>query len=197
MSTPHRPRIAELRDEARDCRACPLWKPATQTVFGEGPDNARTVFIGEQPGDAEDLGGHPFIGPAGRLFDRALAELRISRKRVYVTNVVKHFKFEVRGKLRLHKRANAAEQAACRRWLDAELATLAPRRVVCLGAMAAHSMLGRGFGLMRERGRWIAREDGLRVLATVHPSYVLRQRDGHARDAAYADFVRDLARLKD
>jgi DNA polymerase len=197
MSVPREPRIAELRDDARACRACPLWKPATQTVFGEGPDNARVMFIGEQPGDAEDLSGHPFVGPAGKLFDRALTELRIARKRVYVTNVVKHFKFEVRGKLRLHKRANAAEQAACRRWLDAELAALAPRRVVCLGAMAAQALLGRKFGLMRERGKWIEREDGLRVLATVHPSFVLRQRGSEARDAAYAGFVDDLAKLKD
>jgi DNA polymerase len=188
--------IAELRREARDCRACPLWAPATQTVFGEGPDNARIVVIGEQPGDKEDLSGHPFVGPAGQLFDRALAELGIARERLYVTNTVKHFKFEPRGKRRLHKRANAAEQAACRIWLEAELLHLKPRRIVCLGAMAAQAILGRTFRLMRQRGEWIELESGARAMATVHPSYLLRLREEGERERAYAQFLRDLSLLR-
>jgi DNA polymerase len=187
--------IAQLRREARDCRACPLWKPATQTVFGEGPDDARIVVIGESPGDQEDLAGHPFVGPAGHLLDRALAEAGIDRGRLYVTNAVKHFKFEQRGKLRLHKRANAAEQAACRIWLDAELLHLRPRRIVCLGAMAARAVFGRAFRLMRQRGTWIDLGDGTRGLATVHPSYLLRLRGDDERDRGFADFVCDLAKL--
>jgi uracil-DNA glycosylase family protein len=188
--------LAALRREARDCRACPLWAPATQTVFGEGPESARILVIGEQPGDQEDLSGHPFVGPSGQLFDRALEELGIDRRRLYVTNVVKHFKFEQRGKRRLHKRANAAEQAACRPWLDAEIARVDPAVIVCLGAMAAQAILGRGFGLMRERGRWVEQAGGRRVLATVHPSFLLRQRGDEERHRAYAEFVRDLSLLR-
>jgi uracil-DNA glycosylase len=188
--------IAGLRRKARGCRACPLWKPATQTVFGEGPDDAHTVVIGEQPGDQEDLSGHPFVGPAGRLLDRALDEAGVDRTTLYVTNAVKHFKFEPRGKARLHKRANAAEQAACRIWLDAELGRIRPRRIVCLGAMAAQAIFGRGFRLLRERGEWIGLEDGTRALATVHPSWLLRLRGDSARAAGWRAFVTDLAKLR-
>jgi DNA polymerase len=189
--------IAGLRREARQCRACPLWKPATQTVFGEGPEDARVVVIGEQPGDQEDLAGKPFVGPAGKLFDRALADAGLDRDDLYVTNTVKHFKFEQRGKRRLHKSANAAEQAACRGWLDAELARIRPRRILCLGAMAAQAIFGRGFRLMHQRGEWIDLDDGRQAIATVHPSYLLRLRGDDERADAYAQFVRDLRRLRD
>jgi DNA polymerase len=188
--------IEALRRAAKRCRACPLWKPATQTVFGAGPDDASIMLIGEQAGDREDLEGEPFVGPAGRLLDQALGEIGIDRETLYVTNVIKHFKFELRGKRRLHKRANAAEIEACLRWLDGEIAGVAPRYVVCLGAMASRVMLGAGFKLMRERGDWRRLEDGRWCLATVHPSAVLRSRIAGDYDAAYAGFVADLAKLK-
>lgn len=188
--------IEALRRAAKRCRACPLWEPATQTVFGEGPDDASIVLIGEQAGDREDLEGHPFVGPAGRLLDQALEEVGIDRATLYVTNVIKHFKFELRGKRRLHKRANAAEIEACLRWLDGELAGIAPRYVVCLGAMASRVMLGAKFKLMRERGEWRRLEDGRWCLATVHPSAVLRSRIAGDYDAVYAGFLADLERLR-
>lgn len=188
--------LAAMREAAMGCKRCPLWKPATQTVFGEGPDDARVLVIGEQPGDAEDLSGHPFVGPAGKLFDRALAELGLDRTRFYVTNAVKHFKYEVRGKVRLHRSPNGSERAACRIWLERELAAVKPDVIVCLGAIAARSVLGSKFRLMAERGRWQALADGTRVLATVHPSFVLRQRGDEERHAAYAQFVADLSLLK-
>jgi uracil-DNA glycosylase len=186
-----------LRDAAAACKRCDLWKPATQTVFGAGPDNARILVVGEQPGDAEDLAGLPFVGPAGKLFDRALEELGIDRGRMYVTNAVKHFKFERRGKVRLHRSPNPGEQRACRLWLEGELARIRPDIVVCLGAIAARNILGTKFGLMKQRGTWQALPDGTRALATVHPSWVLRQRDAESRDAAYRGFVADLALLLD
>jgi uracil-DNA glycosylase len=189
--------IAALRARARDCRACPLWQDATQVVFGEGPADARVVLIGEQPGDREDLEGRPFMGPAGELLDRALADAGVDRAALYLTNTVKHFKFEPRGKVRLHKRANAAEQAACRTWLDAELDALAPRAIACLGAMAAEAVFGRGFSLLEERGRWFDVRAGLRAFATTHPAYVLRLQDAAEREAAYAQLVADLALLRD
>jgi len=188
--------VDALRRAARRCRACPLWKPATQTVFGAGPDDASIMLIGEQAGDREDIEGLPFVGPAGRLLDQALDEIGVDRAALYVTNVIKHFKFELRGKRRLHKRANAAEIDACLRWLDGELAAIEPRYVVCLGAMASRVMLGSGFKLMRERGHWRRLEDGRWCLATVHPSAVLRSRIAGDYDAAYAGFVADLAKLK-
>lgn len=188
-------RCAWLRVAALGCRLCPLWKSATRTVFGEGPEHARIMVIGEQPGDQEDLSGRPFVGPAGKLFDRALAEVGIDRRRLYVTNAVRHFKFERRGKVRLHKRPEQGEQKACRTWLMAEFDRLRPEVVVCLGAIAAKSILGSKFALMRQRGEWQMLADGTRVLATVHPSWVLRQRDSGAREAAYRSFVADLARL--
>jgi uracil-DNA glycosylase family protein len=188
--------VEALRRAAKRCHACPLWKPATQTVFGEGPDDASIMLIGEQAGDREDLEGLPFVGPAGRLLDQALGEVGVDREALYVTNVIKHFKFELRGKRRLHKRANAAEIDACLRWLDGELAGVAPRYVVCLGAMASRVMLGSGFKLMQERGSWRKLEDGRWCLATVHPSAVLRSRIAGDYDAVYASFVADLAKLK-
>lgn len=192
---PDHPTLAQLRDAASGCRACPLWKPATQTVFGEGPARARVMIVGEAPGNAEDLAGHPFVGPAGQLLDRALAEAGVDRRRVYVTNVVKHFKYRLRGKRRLHARANAAEQAACRFWLDAELARLRPARIVCLGAMAAQAIFGRAFRLLADRGTWRELANGARGFATVHPSYLLRLREAGEREVAYRAFVRDLALL--
>jgi uracil-DNA glycosylase len=187
--------IGELRAMAKDCRRCDLWKPATQTVFGEGPVHAEVMLIGEQPGDQEDLAGKPFVGPAGRLLDRALEAAGLSRERLYVTNTVKHFKFEPRGKVRLHKRADAAEQRACRPWLDAEIARIRPRLIVCLGSMAASALLGSGFALLKQRGTWHEREDGSRVMATVHPSYLLRLPDAAAREQGFVDFVADLRRV--
>jgi DNA polymerase len=188
--------LEELRSLARDCRRCELWKPATQTVFGEGPDRAQVMLIGEQPGDQEDLAGKPFVGPAGRLLDRALEAAGLSRASMYVTNTVKHFKFEPRGKVRLHKRADAAEQRACRPWLDAEISRIQPRLIVCLGSMAASAMLGSSFQLLKQRGTWHERDDGSRVMATVHPSYLLRLPDADAREQGFADFVADLRRVE-
>jgi uracil-DNA glycosylase family protein len=186
-----------LRDAAVGCKRCDLWKPATQTVFGAGPDNARVLIVGEQPGDAEDIAGLPFVGPAGRMLDRALEELGLDRRRMYVTNAVKHFKFERRGKVRLHRSPNPGEQRACRLWLEGELARIKPDVVVCLGAIAARNVLGTKFGLMKQRGTWQALPDGSRAFATVHPSWILRQRDSESREAAYRGFVADLALLLD
>ena len=181
-----------------DCKRCPLWKPATQTVFGEGPANARVLVVGEQPGDQEDLSGHPFVGPSGKLFDKALEELGIDRDGMYVTNAVKHFKFERRGKVRLHKSPNASEQRACRLWLEGELERVAPEVVVCLGAIASRNVFGPAFRVTKQRGTWQRLANGTRAFATVHPSAVLRARGGdEARHAAYRDFVADLALLLD
>jgi DNA polymerase len=184
--------IEALRDAARDCRACPLWQPATQTVFGEGPSSASIVLVGEQPGDREDLVGRPFVGPAGQLLDDALVDAGLSRDTLYVTNAVKHFRFEQRGKMRLHKNPDRMHIDACSMWLSRELSLLRPRIVVCLGANAASIVLGRDFRLMRERGTWRAIADDTRAIATVHPSWILRQRGGVERDAAYGGFVADL-----
>lgn len=173
-----------------------MWKPATQTVFGDGPGDARIMLIGEQAGDREDIEGLPFVGPAGRLLDQALERAGIDRERLYVTNVIKHFKFELRGKRRLHKRANAAEVDACLRWLDGELETIAPRYIVCLGALATRVMFGRDFRLTEERGRWHRLEADRWCLATAHPSAVLRARIGGGYDAAYDALVADLAKLR-
>ena len=187
--------LGEVRREAAACRACPLWQPATQTVFGEGPVDARAMLLGEQPGDQEDIAGRPFVGPAGRLLDRALTAAGIARDSLYITNTVKHFKFAPRGKRRLHAHANAAEQAACRMWLDAELARVQPRLIVCLGAMAAQAILGRDFRLLEQRGQWFELADGGRAMATVHPSYLLRL-PADEKDAAFDAFAADLARLR-
>jgi DNA polymerase len=165
-------------------------------VFGEGPENARLVVIGEQAGDREDIEGHPFVGPAGHLLDEALGLAGVDRDALYVTNVIKHFKFELRGKRRLHKRANAGEIAACVGWLHAEIETIDPTHLVCLGAMASRVMFGTKFGLMRERGEWRRIADGRWCLATVHPSAVLRARISGSYDEAFRDFVADLRKLK-
>jgi len=186
--------LATLRRKARDCHAWPLWKRATQTVFGAGPDDARIMLIGEQPGLQEDVQGLPFVGPAGHLLDRALDEARLDRTTLYLTNTVKHFKYELRGKARLHKRANAAEQAACRMWLAAELARLQPRIVVALGAMAAQTLFGSTFSITRERGHWHRLGPGTDGLATWHPSAVLRTPE-EQREKVYRQLVHDLSAI--
>ena len=189
---PDRPTFKTIRTAARDCRACDLWKTATQTVFGEGPVRARLMLVGEQPGDQEDLEGHPFVGPAGRLLDKALAEAGIARDDVYVTNVVKHFKWEPRGKRRIHKKPRASEIAACRPWLDTEIALVRPRALVCLGATAAQALLGRSFKVTAHRGAFIESPLAPIVLATVHPSSLLRAPDPDSRRRETQRFVDDL-----
>jgi uracil-DNA glycosylase len=185
--------LAKLRKIAAGCTACELYKRGTQTVFGEGGARARVVFVGEQPGNEEDLAGRPFVGPAGKLLDRALAEAGVDRAAVYVTNVVKHFKWEPRGKRRIHAKPSPREIGACRPWLDAELAALEPEVVVCLGATAAQALLGRQFRVSTERGRWIKSPLAPHVMATVHPSAILRAPDDETRHAEYERFVHDLA----
>jgi DNA polymerase len=181
-----------VREAAKSCRACHLYEHATQTVFGEGPARAKVMMVGEQPGDAEDLAGHPFVGPAGKLLDRALAEAGLDRRRVYLTNVVKHFKFEPRGKRRIHAKPNSAEIAACRPWLDTEIALVKPRVLVCLGATAAQALLGRSFKVSAQRGTFVSSPLAPRVTATVHPSSILRAPDDTSRRAEMQRFVRDL-----
>jgi uracil-DNA glycosylase len=181
-----------LREAAQSCRGCDLWRNATQAVIGEGPDSAEAMFVGEQPGDQEDVEGLPFVGPAGRMFDKALAEVGIDRSRVYVTNAVKHFKWEPRGKRRLHQKPNGTETAACRPWLDAELELVHPRVLVCLGATAAQALLGRQFRVTKQRGVPVDSPLAEVVLATIHPSAILRAQD---RDAEYAGFVDDLRKV--
>jgi uracil-DNA glycosylase len=184
--------VDTLRREAASCRACPLWENATQTVFGEGPADARLMFVGEQPGDREDRVGRPFVGPAGMVFDQALEEAGIDRKQTYVTGAVKHFKFEPRGKFRLHKKPNAGEIEACQRWLFAEITIVQPELVVALGATAARSLVGRPVAIGANRGKVFDLRDGLRIFVTAHPSSLLRAPDESARRAAYARFVDDL-----
>jgi uracil-DNA glycosylase family protein len=189
---PNTSRLTALEKAARSCTACPLYKRATQTVFGEGSKNARLMLLGEQPGDQEDLAGKPFVGPAGRLLDRALEEAGIKRDEVYVTNAVKHFKWEPRGKRRIHKKPNSREIAACRPWLEAELRLVRPRLLVCLGATAAQSLFGPSFRVTRDRGKVLESELARKVVATVHPSSLLRQPDDESRVREYARFVADL-----
>jgi DNA polymerase len=189
---PENPTLPSVRDVARDCKACDLYKKGTQTVFGEGPSKADIMLVGEQPGDAEDLAGHPFVGPAGRLLDRALEEAGIDRSRVYVTNVVKHFKWEPRGKRRIHAKPNAAEIGACRPWLDTEIALVKPRILVCLGATAAQALLGRSFRVTAQRGQFVPSALAPLVTATVHPSSILRAPDDEARREEMKAFVDDL-----
>jgi uracil-DNA glycosylase len=191
---PERPTLKNLREAAAGCKACPLWEGATQTVFGEGTEHADVVFVGEQPGDREDLEGRPFVGPAGQLFDRALEETKIDRSQVYVTNVVKHFKWKPQGKRRIHQKPNWREIAACRPWLDAEVAVLKPRVLVCLGATAAQALLGRDFRVSRQRGELVSSSLAPNAIATVHPSSILRAEN---RDAEFAEFVRDLEKVAD
>jgi len=185
--------MASLRKEAATCRRCDLWRNATRTVFGAGPAKAKLVLVGEQPGDQEDLAGQPFVGPAGRLLDVLLQEAGVDRKAAYVTNAVKHFKFEPRGKRRLHSKPNAGEVRACRWWLDRELGTIKPKMTVALGATAARSLLGKAMPIMKMRGQVVDRDDGLPVFLTVHPSFLLRLRD---RDQAQAERARFLADMK-
>jgi uracil-DNA glycosylase len=184
--------LKALRQAATDCTRCDLYKHATQTVFGEGSPSAEIVFVGEQPGDQEDLAGKPFVGPAGQLLDKALEEAGIDRKLAYVTNVVKHFKWQPRGKRRIHQKPNAAEIAACRYWLDAELSLLQPKVLVCLGATAAQALLGRQFRVSKDRGVPVESDLAPVVMATVHPSSILRSDD---REAEMALFVEDLRRV--
>ena len=188
--------LDELAREAASCKACPLCKDATQTVFGEGSRNADVMFVGEQPGDREDREGRPFVGPAGLLLDRALVEAGWDRKRVYVTNAVKHFKFERRGKRRLHRRPNASEIKICRRWLFEEIQAVGPRLIVALGATAAHGLTGRTIPVQSNRGSLLNIDNGLRVLITIHPSALLRLRDEEEKRSGYASFVNDLRSIE-
>jgi len=184
--------LAALREEAASCRACPLWKDATQTVFGEGPQDAQIMLVGEQPGDKEDLAGKPFVGPAGLMLDRALEEAGVNRKKVYITNAVKHFKFVPRGKIRLHQKPNTPEIRACRQWYEQELAAIRPELVVAMGATAAQSVFGKITPINKNRGRLIDLDAGPKVLVTVHPSYLLRLPDEDAKAREYERFVDDL-----
>lgn len=192
---PPRPTISKLQQAARGCQACPLWKTGTQTVFGEGSRHAKVVFVGEQPGNDEDLAGKPFVDPAGKLLDKALVEAGINRDEVYVTNTVKHFKWEPSGKRRIHKKPNAREIAACRPWLDAELDLLKPQVVVCLGATAAQALIGKNFKVSQQRGQLVDSPLAPNVMATVHPSSILRAPDERARHKAYENFVKDLKKI--
>ncbi|MFT4130267.1 UdgX family uracil-DNA binding protein [Labrys sp. (in: a-proteobacteria)] len=187
--------LADIRRLAGGCRRCDLYEHATQVVTGEGSEHARLVLVGEQPGDQEDLQGRPFVGPAGRLLDRCLQEAELDRDECYVTNAVKHFKFERRGKRRIHERPNAGEVQACKWWLDRELKILKPRLVVALGATAVQALLGRAVGVMKQRGQVLPGPDGLQVLVTVHPSYLLRIPDSGAAERARAAFIEDLRKI--
>jgi uracil-DNA glycosylase len=184
--------LKTLREEAAHCRACPLWKNATQTVFGQGPPHAQAMLVGEQPGDKEDLAGKPFVGPAGQMLDRALEEAGIDRKKVYVTNAVKHFKFVLRGKIRLHQKPTTPEIKACRQWYERELAAIKPDLVVAMGATAAQSVFGKITPINKTRGHLIDLDDGIKALVTVHPSYLLRLPDAAAKAREYRRFVDDL-----
>ena len=187
--------LPALKEAAADCKACDLWKLGTQTVFGEGRRRAPVMFVGEQPGNEEDLTGKPFVGPAGRLLDQALEEAGIDRLQTYVTNVVKHFKWEPRGKRRIHKKPNAVEIAACRPWLEAEIAVVKPKVIVALGATAAQALLGPQFRVTKQRGEFIESTLAPYVMATVHPSSILRAPDDETRRLEYRRFVDDLKKL--
>jgi DNA polymerase len=186
------PNLNALREEARHCRACHLWKNATQTVFGDGPQDAPMMLVGEQPGDKEDLAGRPFVGPAGQLLDRALKEAGIERSKVYITNAVKHFKFLARGKIRLHQKPTTPEIKACRQWYEHELAAIKPDLVVAMGATAAQGVFGKLTPINKNRGHLIDLDEGIKALVTVHPSYLLRQPNADAKAREYARFVDDL-----
>lgn len=192
---PPNPSLENLREAARACRGCNLWERATQTVFGEGRSQARVMFVGEQPGDREDLAGRPFVGPAGGLLDKALAEAGIAREEVYVTNVVKHFNWEPRGKRRIHKKPNQLQITACRPWLDAELAVVQPEVLVCLGATAAQALLGKNYRVSQQRGQMAPSALAPFVTATVHPSSILRAPDDESRRRETGLFVADLKRV--
>lgn len=191
---PEQPTLAKLRRAATGCQGCDLYKHATQTVFGEGPERAPVMLIGEQPGDREDVDGHPFVGPAGRVLDQALAKIGLDRSQVYVTNIVKHFRWESasRGKKRIHKKPRASQIKACRPWFDAEMAVVRPQVVVCLGATAAQALLGAKFSVLREHGKLLPFALGGWITATVHPSSILRAPDSATRHAEMDRFVEDL-----
>jgi DNA polymerase len=184
--------LEQVRSAADGCKACDLWKRGTQTVFGEGASHAKVMFIGEQPGDKEDLAGRPFVGPAGAVLDRALAAAGIDREDIYVTNAVKHFKWEPRGKRRIHKKPNALEVAACRPWLDAEIVLTRPEVVVLMGATAAQALLGPKFRVTQQRGKLLESDLAPAVIATVHPSSILRAPDDESRHGEMARFIDDL-----
>lgn len=192
---PSRETIESLRDAARCCQGCDLFSRATQTVFGEGAAHASIMFIGEQPGDKEDLAGHPFVGPAGRILDEALAAAGIDKSAVYVTNAVKHFNWapDQRGKRRIHKKPRYSEIQACRPWLDAEISITRPQIIICLGATAAQALLGKEFSVTRQRGKFVPSPLAPRVMATVHPSSILRAQDDDSRHEQKQAFIRDLA----
>jgi len=192
---PKRKSLKAFRDAAKDCKACDLWERGTQTVFGEGARHAQVVFVGEQPGNEEDLTGHPFVGPAGRLLNEALQEAGIDRAQTYVTNVVKHFKWEPRGKRRIHKKPNAREINACRPWLEAEISLLKPKVIVCLGATAAQALLGSQFKVTRQRGQFIESTLSPYIMATVHPSSILRAPDDETRHVEKRHFIDDLKKV--
>ena len=192
---PQRPTLKAVREVAAGCKACDLYARGTQTVFGDGPRKAQIMMVGEQPGDAEDVAGHPFVGPAGKLLDTALADAGIDRRLVYVTNVVKHFKWESRGKRRIHAKPNAAEIAACRPWLETEIALVKPRVLVCLGATAAQALIGKAFKVSQRRGQFVASTLAPLVTATVHPSSILRAPDEDSRRAEMRSFVDDLKKV--
>ena len=187
---PERPTLPKLRSAAATCKGCELWKSGTQTVFGEGTSRAELMLVGEQPGDKEDLAGEPFVGPAGRLLDKALEAADIDRRKVYVTNIVKHFKWEARGKRRIHKKPNLTEVSACKPWLDAEMKVVKPKVVVAFGATAAQGLLGKDFRVTKQRGEPI--ESDPVVVATIHPSSILRAPDQAARRAELDGFIADL-----
>ena len=184
--------LERLREAAKGCRACDRWERGTQTVFGEGLRSARLMLVGEQPGDKEDLVGEPFVGPAGEMLDRALDEAGIDRRAAYVTNVVQHFKWLPRGKRRIHQKPNKAEISACRPWLEAELASVTPKAIICLGATAAQALISSSFRVTRDHGELLPSAFGPPIAATIHPSAILRAPDGEARREAYAGFVADL-----
>jgi uracil-DNA glycosylase family protein len=193
---PPRPNLSKLRDAAAECKACDLWKTGTQTVFGEGKQSSLIMFIGEQPGDKEDLAGRPFVGPSGTLLDNALAEAGIDRAKVYVTNVVKHFKWEPRGKRRIHKKPNAVEITACRPWLESEIRVIQPRAIICLGSTAAQAILGPKFRVSVQRGQFVDSNLAEYVTATVHPSSILRAPGDEARRMERERFVDDLRKIR-
>jgi uracil-DNA glycosylase family protein len=192
---PEQRTLPALREAAAGCRACDLYKMGTQTVFGEGAQHARVMFVGEQPGDREDIEGKPFVGPAGRVLDEALRAAGIDRAQVYITNAVKHFKWKPQGTRRLHQKPNAAEISACRPWLDAEIALVKPQILVCLGATAAQALLGRDFRVTLQRGQFIERSGLPLTMATVHPSSILRAADDESRELEMGAFIADLKRL--
>ncbi len=194
---PDRKTLPALRAAAADCQACDLYKRGTQTVFGAGTRNAEVLFVGEQPGNEEDLEGEPFVGPAGKLLDKALEEAGIDRQKAYVTNVVKHFKWEPRGKRRIHKKPNAKEIAACRPWLEAEIEIVKPKVIVCLGATAAQALLGSQFRVSKDGGKFIESDLAPYIIATVHPSAILRAPDDETRHEQKRRFIDDLKKVAD